>query len=458
MDEFDTTLQPDDTPAEEAPREVVLRYEAQGAQPVTLRYIHPEPLPGQREQPEPQQETLREEPHKLVYDPPATTAKPRSHNGRRKFLAGLAILLVISLVVSILPHPKAEKKQRDKGGEGEKTFRYELRPSGFERNNDAETTIPHHPNGDGTRLRPSETHDRELTIQEVYERVNPCTVTVVTALPDGSAYVGTGVIFTENGYVLTNAHLVVGGERCYVVLADGNSFSDAKLVGYDVDQDLAVIKVKANDLPVAEFGDSDALTVGDTVYAIGNPLGVELRGTLTDGIVSAINRDVTVDGVRMTLIQTNAALNNGNSGGPLINVYGQVVGVNTMKMGSSSTVSVEGLGFAIPISSSAWMVDDLIEYGEVRGEPVIGIVVEAVTLPSGEHAMFVHEVTADSGAERAGVQVGDYILRADGDALETTDDLLRIRRRYRVGDTLTMELERDGKRMTVDVVLREVRD
>lgn len=455
MDEFDTTLQTDASPAEETPREVVLCYQQQGAQPVTLRYFHPDPLPGRREQPEPQREEPREEPHRLVYDPPAQPAvKQRSHKGRRIFLSGLAILLVISLVVSVIPRAKTEKKQPDKGGEAEKSFRFELRPSGFERSNDAETTIPRHANGDGTRLRPSETHGAELTIQEVYERVNPCTVTVVTALPDGSAYVGTGVIFTENGYVLTNAHLVVGGERCYVVLADGNSFSDARLVGYDVDQDLAVIKVNARGLPVAEFGDSDTLTVGDTVYAIGNPLGVELRGTLTDGIVSAINRDVTVDGVRMTLIQTNAALNNGNSGGPLINVYGQVVGVNTMKMGSSSTVSVEGLGFAIPISSSAWMVDDLIEYGELRGEPVLGIIVEAVTLPSGEHAMLVHEVTADSGAERAGIRSGDHILRADGETLETTGDLLRIRRRLRAGDTLTLEIERDGERFPVDLVLQ----
>ena len=156
-----------------------------------------------------------------------------------------------------------------------------------------------------------------------------------------------------------------------VALADGSIF-DAALVGYDAEQDLAVIKAQDTDgraaqgLPAAEFGDSDALSVGDPVYAIGNPLGVELRGTLTDGIVSAINRDVAVDGVTMTLIQTNAALNNGNSGGPLINVYGQVVGINTMKMGSSSTTSVEGLGFAIPISSTAYMINDLIAHGEVR--------------------------------------------------------------------------------------------
>ena len=168
---------------------------------------------------------------------------------------------------------------------------------------------------------------------------------MVTELPRGAS-VGTGVILTEDGYIITNAHVIAGGTSCYVALADGSIF-DAALVGYDAEQDLAVIKAQDTDgraaqgLPAAEFGDSDALSVGDPVYAIGNPLGVELRGTLTDGIVSAINRDVDVDGVTMTLIQTNAALNNGNSGGPLINRYGQVIGINVMKMGMDRLVHRE---------------------------------------------------------------------------------------------------------------------
>jgi S1-C subfamily serine protease len=191
--------------------------------------------------------------------------------------------------------------------------------------------------------------------------------------------------------------------------------------------------------------------VGDTVYAIGNPLGVELRGTLTDGIVSAINRDVKTDGVTMTLIQTNAALNEGNSGGPLINVYGQVVGINTMKMRSKSSVSVEGLGFAIPVSSAAWIVDDLIAFGETRGEPVLGILVEAGRLPTGEGAVFVREVTRD---DDPGLMPGDVIRGAEGEPVETTGDLLRIRRRFRAGETMTLEIERDGERVSVDVTLR----
>lgn len=268
--------------------------------------------------------------------------------------------------------------------------------------------------------------------------------------------VGTGVIFTEDGFILTNAHVIAGGSECYVVLDTGEDYR-ACLLGLDEEKDLAVIKIAASGLPAAEFGDSDALTVGDPVFAIGNPLGVELRGTLTDGIVSAINRDVYVDGVTMTLIQTNAALNNGNSGGPLINVYGQVVGINTMKMGSSSTTSVEGLGFAIPIASTAYMINDLIAYGEVHGEVMIGISVQPVpvTAENGESALLVMEVTPGGPGEEADIQKGDLIVAADGEALTKSTDLLRVRRRHEAGETLKLLVERDGKRFTADVVLRE---
>lgn len=468
MDGFDPIRQTDEAPAAEEPREVVLRYEQAPApaEPIVERYVQPTPLPGRRRgkrwpglrpeqkagpepkaDPEPETAPAGDEPPAEEIEPPR-----RSRRGLRVFLACIALLVVLSLVIGFLPRPA--RKETDDAAE--RPYRYELRPDGADLS--AKTRLPRYPNGDGTRLRYSEKHGKVLTIQEVYARVNPCTVTVATALADGSALVGTGVIFTHDGYILTNEHVVAGGRQCYVVLDNGVAFDDAQLVGFDTEQDLAVLKINARGLPTAEFGDSDALTVGDTVYAIGNPLGVELRGTLTDGIVSAINRDVTVDGVKMTLIQTNAALNNGNSGGPLINIYGQVVGVNTMKMGSSSAVSVEGLGFAIPISSTAWMVDDLIEYGEVRGEPMLGVTVSAILLPTGESGLLVHEVVADSGSAKAGLREGDCIVAADGEPLELTGDLLRIRRRYRAGDTLTLEIDRDGERFTTGVVLKIISD
>ena len=315
-----------------------------------------------------------------------------------------------------------------------------------------ETTIPRISGEEGVKLSCQDPSGQELTIQQVYAKVNPSVVAVVAEQSDGSAAVGTGVIMTESGYIITNAHVISGGKSCWVALDTGVTY-DARLVGYDEDEDLAVLRAIAdNPLPAAEFGNSDLLTVGDPVYAIGNPLGVELRGTLTDGIVSAINRDVYVDGVTMTLIQTNAALNNGNSGGPLINVYGQVVGINTMKMGSSSTTSVEGLGFAIPIASTAYMINDLIAYGEVHGEVVIGISVQIapVILDSG-----VMDVTPGGPGEEAGIQKGDLIVAADGEALTKSTDLLRVRRRHEAGETLKLLVERDGKRFTADVVLRE---
>ena len=415
-----------------APQEVVLRYEAP-VTPIVERYVQPTPLPGRKNAP---------------------PSPPRRRKGLKIFLFCMLGLIVLSGAITALWYGGVFDRYTsyDDG-----RFEHRGEPNYYDNSDDhGETTIKHLPNTDKVKLRYSETHGKELSIQEIYQKVNPSTVTVLTGMSDGSAMVGTGVIFTEDGYILTNAHVIAGGSECYVVLDTGENHR-ARLLGLDEEKDLAVIKIDAAGLPAAEFGDSDALTVGDPVYAIGNPLGVELRGTLTDGIVSAINRDVYVDGVTMTLIQTNAALNNGNSGGPLINVYGQVVGINTMKMGSSSTTSVEGLGFAIPIASTAYMINDLIAYGEIHGEVMIGVSVQTVpvTLDSGETALLIMDVTPGGPGDEAGLREGDLLLKADGEALTKSADLLRIRRRHDAGDSLALTYERDGKRSTVNVILRE---
>ena len=415
-----------------APQEVVLRYEAPVA-PIVERYVQPTPLPGRKNAP---------------------PSPPRRRKGLKIFLFCMLGLIVLSGAITALWYGGVFDRYTsyDDG-----RFEHRGEPNYYDNSDDhGETTIKRLPNTDKVKLRYSETHGKELSIQEIYQKVNPSTVTVLTGMSDGSAMVGTGVIFTEDGYILTNAHVIAGGSECYVVLDTGENHR-ARLLGLDEEKDLAVIKIDAAGLPAAEFGDSDALTVGDPVYAIGNPLGVELRGTLTDGIVSAINRDVYVDGVTMTLIQTNAALNNGNSGGPLINVYGQVVGINTMKMGSSSTTSVEGLGFAIPIASTAYMINDLIAYGEIHGEVMIGVSVQTipVTLDSGESALLIMDVTPGGPGDEAGLREGDLLLKADGEALTKSADLLRIRRRHDAGETLTLTYERNGKRSTVNVILRE---
>ena len=416
------------------PQEVVLRYEAP-VTPIVERYVQPTPLPGQ---------------------PKKHTSPRKKRKGLKIFLFCMLGLLLVSGVVTALWLGGAFDDHRSYHDDD---FEQHHDEDYYDNSEHGETTIKRLPNTDQVKLRYNESHGEALTIQEIYQKVNPSTVTVLTGNRDGSAMVGTGVIFTEDGYILTNAHVIAGGSECYVVLDTGEDYR-ACLLGLDEEKDLAVIKIAASGLPAAEFGDSDALTVGDPVFAIGNPLGVELRGTLTDGIVSAINRDVYVDGATMTLIQTNAALNNGNSGGPLINQYGQVIGINTMKMGSSSDASVEGLGFAIPISSAAYMVNDLIAFGKIRPEVVLGVSVSiaSVTLDSGETALTVMEVTPGGPGDEAGIQVDDRIVTADGEALASSADLLRIRRRHEAGDTLTLVIERDGRRFTVGVVLRALED
>ena len=412
------------------PREVVLRYEAP-VTPIVERYIQPTPLPGQPKK-----------------DPPRKKRK-----GLKIFLFCMLGLLIVSGVVTALWLGGAFDDHRSYHDDD---FEQHHDEDYYDNSEHGETTIKRLPNTDQVKLRYNESHGEALTIQEIYQKVNPSTVTVLTGNRDGSAMVGTGVIFTEDGFILTNAHVIAGGSECYVVLDTGEDYR-ACLLGLDEEKDLAVIKIAASGLPAAEFGDSDALTVGDPVYAIGNPLGVELRGTLTDGIVSAINRDVDVDGVTMTLIQTNAALNNGNSGGPLINRYGQVIGINVMKMGMDrwSTASVEGLGFAIPIASSAYIVNDILRCGEVQGEPVLGISVDRTPayLPDGQQAARVYTVDLNGPGDKAGLEVDDLIYEADGVRVETSNDLLRVRHRHAAGEEMILKVCRGGEYLTVSVTL-----
>ena len=312
-------------------------------------------------------------------------------------------------------------------------------------------TIPRADIDPSVRFYCQDAAEEKLTIQQVYAAVNPATVLVVAEMGE-KASIGTGVILTEDGYIVTNAHVIADGQSVLVVLADARQYK-AELVGFDSAEDLAVLKaVDAEDLPTAVLGDSDECWVGDTVYAIGNPLGVELRGTLTEGIISAINRDVQIEGRIMTLIQTTAALNNGNSGGPLINEYGQVIGVNTLKMsgsGNAEEATVEGLGFALPSSSFCFVVNDLIANGRFRGIPVLGITV----MNSDDGRVVVYTVSDGYGAAETGIRPDDVLLRADGQALGSIDDLMAVRRTHLVGDTITLTVLRAGQTFDVDVPL-----
>ena len=250
---------------------------------------------------------------------------------------------------------------------------------------------------------------------------------------DSGMNLGTGVILSADGYIITNSHVIEGSSRLEVVLQDERVF-DALLVGRE---------------------DSSLLVVGDPVVAIGNPLGEELRGTMTDGIISAINRDVNVDGYTMSLLQTTAALNSGNSGGALINDHGQVVGITNLKMeGYDSTV--EGLGFAIPTTTVKEVVDALIAYGQVENRPTIGITGYTVTAEmaagfDGPQGVAVQTVREGSDAQMQGILPGDIIVEANGETITTMEQLQALKDSLSVGDVLSLRIWRSGHYLERDV-------
>ena len=416
----------------EEPEEIVSWYTPDETPREVVRYYHQDtPLPGRAcPRPEP--------------------APKKSRRGLWIFLICLAVLIAVVTAAAILFGGSGEGGGHQLPSDGDSAS------SIIDIFQEKKTTIPRVEGDPSVRMTCTDYSGVELTPQQVYAKVNPSVVTVVAVENDeGSASVGTGVILTEDGYILTNAHVISGGKSCWIAL-DSGATCDAKLVGYDEEEDLAVLKAETDGaLPAAEIGNSDQCRVGDTVYAIGNPLGVELRGTFTDGIISAINREVELEGKTMTLIQTNAALNNGNSGGPLINAYGQVIGINTLKMsgtGSESEATVEGLGFALPTSSACFVVNDLIACGEFRGTPTIGIQVVTAEYDGGTR-LKVYSVEPGFGAEEAGLQENDILLAANGQPLSTTGDLMAVRRTLGVGDTIHLSVLRDGQRLEFDVVL-----
>lgn len=321
-----------------------------------------------------------------------------------------------------------------------------------------ETTVERAPLGDNVTLTLMPQPQTEAhTLQTIYQE-NIQSIVSIWGDAGTSYSFGTGVVLSADGYIITNTHVIEGCSSVEVVLQDDSSY-EALLVGMDVPTDLAVLKIDAQNLHPAVFGNSDELQVGDTVVAIGNPLGQELRGTMTDGIISAINRDVDVDGYSMVLIQTTAALNSGNSGGALINEYGQVVGITNMKM-SAYDDTVEGLGFAIPTTTVKTVVDDLIRQGYVSGEPSIGITCYTVTEEMAEEydlplGVYVKSVQQDSDAKKQGVFPGDVIVEANGQSITTIEELLALKEGMEAGDVIHFRLWRSGGYLERDVTLME---
>lgn len=296
-----------------------------------------------------------------------------------------------------------------------------------------------------------------LSIPEIVNKVSG-SVVGISASSSSQTATGTGVIMSEDGYIITNAHVVSGASSLSVVFTDKDKTSmKAELIGIDSQTDLAVIKIDKKGLTPAEFGKSSELQVGEIAIAIGNPLGFELAGSVTSGIISALDRTLTIEDQEMNLIQTDASINNGNSGGALVNAYGQVIGITSAKV--SSTYG-EGLGFAIPIDNAKPIIDDLIKYGYVKGRPVLGLSGQTITelwsqyygVPQG---FIVRNVEDGSAADKAGIQVGDVVIGINDTTITSISEFNKIKAKYKAGDTITITLYRQGNKKNVKATLDE---
>ncbi|MDF2989360.1 MAG: peptidase and chymotrypsin/Hap [Eubacterium sp.] len=315
-----------------------------------------------------------------------------------------------------------------------------------------------------------------LTVAEIAKKVGPSIVGIKMSVQSTrqSAFYGSrsstsdsegsGIIFTKDGYIITNYHVVqyadpksgASNSTLTVYLPDKRE-AKATFIGGDSDNDLAVIKIDLTNLPVAELGDSSEVEVGDPAVAIGNPLGMEFAGSVTYGVISALNRQLDTGDNSMSLIQTDAAINPGNSGGALVNSKGQVIGINSAKI---SVTGVEGLGFAIPMNTAKPIVEQLKEYGYVKGKPLMGISAQEVTenysrmygLPVG---IYISEVSAGGAAEAAGIKKGDVLIKLAGSKIETMSDLDAVKKKHKAGDTVDAVVSRDGTQVSVKITFTE---
>ena len=270
--------------------------------------------------------------------------------------------------------------------------------------------------------------------------------------------VGSGVIFKNDGYIVTNNHVIEGAKELIVSLSDGRTFK-GKLIGADSLTDIAVVKIDADNLPAAAFGDSDGVVVGEPAIAIGNPLGLEFQGSVTAGVISALNRTLEISDRRVKLLQTDAAINPGNSGGALVNADGMVIGINSAKLAASG---VEGMGFSIPINTVEVIIKELMEKGYVA-RPFLGVTVfdKQTALRYGyqlniDKGVYVFRVSLQAPAGKAGLQQGDIILKLDGQEVNSVSELRNVIAEKKVGDTVKVEYSRDGRNHAADVQLEEM--
>lgn len=305
----------------------------------------------------------------------------------------------------------------------------------------------------------------EMSVEQIAEKVCDSVVEITTEVTQYDNFMrqyvsegaGSGVILSSDGYIITNNHVIEDASKITVTLRDGTSYP-ATLVGTDSQGDIAVVKIDATGLKAAELGSSVDLKVGETVVAVGNPLG-QLGGTVTDGIVSALDRQIDIDGQTMTLLQTNAAINPGNSGGGLFNSQGQLIGIVVAK---SSGSEVEGLGFAIPIDTAKSLADDIMQYGYVKGRISLGLSVIDVTNEQiarmyglSSTGVYISQVTEGTNAAQVGFQSGDRIVSFNGTEITCVDDLKNAIDQCNVGDTVEMIIERNGTKYSGQLTLEE---
>ena len=297
--------------------------------------------------------------------------------------------------------------------------------------------------------------------------VGPCVVGITNKTvardwfnnPVQTEGVGSGVIFRKDGYIVTNNHVIENAKELVVSLSDGRTYG-GKLIGADSLTDIAVIKIDAEgDLPAATFGDSDALVVGEPAIAIGNPMGLEFQGSVTSGVISALNRTLDISDRRVKLLQTDAAISPGNSGGALVNADGQVIGINSAKIGASG---VEGMGFSIPINTVQGVINELMDKGYVA-RPFLGVTAfdKQTALRYGyqlniDKGVYIFRVSLDAAAGKAGLERGDIILSLDGQETNSVTELRNIIADHKVGDKIKIRYSRDGREKTVEVTLEEM--
>ena len=334
-------------------------------------------------------------------------------------------------------------------GNGARTVVYQTTESGSSKT----TSVSNDSNGSG------------LTVAQAAAKAAPSTVEIQTEITQqsygmfGGTYTtnaaGSGVIISKDGYIVTNNHVIDGAQKITVKTSDGTEY-DAKLIGTDPKSDIAVLKVEANDLTPATLGDSSKISVGDTAIAIGNPLGT-LGGTVTDGIISATSRELVVNNESMKLIQTNATINSGNSGGGLFDGNGNLIGIVQSKDSgtSSSGATIEGIGFAIPVNDAMEVAEQLIKNGKVTDRATLGVYLQTLTTQQGNYTpgVYVTNVIDGSGAQAAGLKAYDKIVGADGKEVSSYPDLSAILKTKKPGDTVDLTIDRDGNQIQVTVTL-----